>query len=111
MPKKNVGATGARIKEKREQAGMTQDELAERLGKKSGKRLISDWESDAVEPSLKIIRLIAEILNTTVAYLADGTPEDGSTPAGYRLVEEDRYVQMQEELIQYQRREIERQRA
>ncbi|MDQ1089024.1 XRE family transcriptional regulator [Siphonobacter sp. SORGH_AS_1065] len=61
----------SRIKDKRKQKGLNQDELASFLGKK-GKQVISNWESGRAEPSLSDIYRLAEILDTTPGYLVDG---------------------------------------
>lgn len=58
---------GARIKETRKKAKLSQTELARRLGKTL--RTIQKYESGEIEPSLSIIRLIAWELKTTPAYL------------------------------------------
>ena len=61
---------GKRIKECRLKKGMTQDELAEALLTK--KSTISAYENDKIDIKISILKQIAALLGTTVAYLADG---------------------------------------
>lgn len=58
---------GARIKEARKKAKLSQTELANRLGKTL--RTVQKYESGEIEPSLSVIRLIAFELKTTPAFL------------------------------------------
>jgi transcriptional regulator with XRE-family HTH domain len=51
---------GARLKELREQAGLSQKELAERAG--LGQRSVSNWEQGAREPSWPNVVALAEAL-------------------------------------------------
>lgn len=61
---------GTRIKEKRLELGLTQEELAKRLGYKS-KSTINKIEMDINDiPQSKVIAF-ADALNTTIAYLMD----------------------------------------
>jgi len=66
---------GERIKIRRIELGMTQQELAEKIGYK-GKTAISKIESDERELRQTKIRPIAEALNTTVEYIM-GWEENG----------------------------------
>lgn len=59
---------GDRIKEERERKGWTQDELAFRCGYKH-RSAISKIESSGDEVSSKKVRLMANVLGTTVSYL------------------------------------------
>lgn len=61
----------ARIKSKRNEKGLNQDELATLLGK-SGKQVISNWESGRAEPSITDLYKLAEVLGTTPSYLLSG---------------------------------------
>ena len=61
---------GQRIKERRKELGLTQEELAEKLYIK--KNTISYYENDLVDMKVSVMMEIAKVLNTTVAYLVDG---------------------------------------
>ena len=70
MERKMEKTLGMRIKECRMKMGMTQDELAEALLTK--KSTISAYENDKIDIKISILKQIAALLGTTVAYLADG---------------------------------------
>ena len=75
-----AAAMGLRIKAQRESLGLSQDELAIKLGYK-GKASISRIESGANEiPTSKLLRL-ADIMGTSVAYLM-GWASDPSAGQG-----------------------------
>ena len=59
---------GERIKLKREQSGMTQEELASKLGYKS-KTTIAKIENGTNDIVQSKVRDFAKVLNTTIAYL------------------------------------------
>ncbi|WP_250277407.1 helix-turn-helix domain-containing protein [[Clostridium] colinum] len=63
---------GERIKTLREEKGITQDELATKLGYTS-RSSIAKIESGKTDISQSKVKEIAEILNTTTSYLIDGT--------------------------------------
>lgn len=60
---------GMRIRECRMKMGMTQEELAEALLTK--KSTVSAYENDKIDIKISILKQIAALLGTTVAYLAD----------------------------------------
>ena len=60
---------GMRIRECRMKMGMTQEELAEALLIK--KSTVSAYENDKIDIKISILKQIAALLGTTVAYLAD----------------------------------------
>lgn len=68
---------GMRIKECRMKMGMTQEELAEQLFTK--KSTVSAYENDKIDIKVSVLRDIAKVLSTTVAYLVDGE-ENGLSP-------------------------------
>ena len=70
MERKMEKTIGMRIRECRVKMGMTQDELAEALLTK--KATISAYENDKIDIKISILKQIAALLGTTVAYLADG---------------------------------------
>ncbi len=55
---------GTRIKELRDASGMTQTELAERIG--VSKSVISAYEKGIRNPSHKVIQSVAEVFGTSV---------------------------------------------
>ena len=66
----DASTLGGRIKQKRIAAGLTQENLAELMYVKHG--LISQYENNAVMPSVDKLQEIAKHLETTVGYLVDG---------------------------------------
>lgn len=63
---------GNRIKECRLKAGLTQQELADRLnsrGLNTDRSTISKWETGYQEPTLTPLKYMAEILGVTLDYL------------------------------------------
>lgn len=61
---------GKRIREKRELAGLTQDQVAEYLG--VAKSAVSGWERDSAQPAFKRLDALSRKLNTSVEYLING---------------------------------------
>lgn len=106
---------GQRVRRRREQLGMSQDELAKKIDVKSGKQTISRWEQDKSEPSLSDVRKLAAALDVTYDWLVDGEESSSNAkqdlPAGYSLVPSDEYIELQRRVIQRQDQEIARQRA
>lgn len=66
----NVETLGKRIQKLRTAKGFTQEELAQKLFLSS--KTISSWEQDRTLPSLNVIVLLSEILDTTTAYFLYG---------------------------------------
>ena len=62
---------GQRIKECRKKRGMTQEELAEVLYTK--KATISVYEHDKIDIKISVLKELADILDTSVAYLTGET--------------------------------------
>lgn len=60
---------GTKIKELREKSGMTQTELADKLG--LSKSVISAYEKGIRNPSFKILPLLAQTFNVTELYFFD----------------------------------------
>lgn len=82
---------------------------------KGHKTVVSAWETGKAEPSLADVRKLAEVLETTVGWLIDGTgegelPAMQEPPVGYVLMPASEVVDMQRRLIQHQQVEIERQK-
>ncbi len=57
---------GTKIKNLREKAGMTQTELADKLG--LSKSVISAYEKGIRNPSFKVLPILAQIFNVTELY-------------------------------------------
>jgi ribosome-binding protein aMBF1 (putative translation factor) len=60
---------GQRLKAARKTAGLTQAEAAEAIGKKQN--TISSYETAAKEPSIEVIRKLADVYRTTCGKLLD----------------------------------------
>lgn len=60
---------GERIKEKREQLGLTQEEVAKQL--EISFQAVSSWERDEYKPDTKNLIKLADILNTSVSSLVE----------------------------------------
>lgn len=61
---------GQRVREARVAKGMTQEELAQKLGySDNGKGMISKIENGKVEPPISKLFSLASILNTSIVYL------------------------------------------
>ncbi|UYV35997.1 helix-turn-helix domain-containing protein [Rhodobacteraceae bacterium D3-12] len=75
----NESATlGDRITGAREAAGMTQKELAKRLGVKL--TTIRSWENDMSEPRANKLSMLAGLLNVSMRWLLEGEGEGVSAP-------------------------------
>ncbi|QKZ12229.1 helix-turn-helix domain-containing protein [Spirosoma sp. KUDC1026] len=97
---------GARLKKKRVNKGLTQDELAE-LMQKSGKAVISAWEKNRTAPCLLDIRKLAKLLDTTAAWLVDGAGDDTTRiPIGFTLIRTKELIELQRQLIKKQGQEL-----
>lgn len=75
-----VGATvGARIREVRNRAGLSQAELANALGRTQG--TVSSWEAGRRAPGLDDLVAVADALGINVGELFAGAQRNGETPA------------------------------
>jgi len=64
---------GDRIKEARERAGFTQQQLADRLGiRASGRQRVSGWETGLRTPRRDTLEKIARATGVTPAWIAYG---------------------------------------
>ena len=68
---------GDRIAQRRKELGLTQDQLAEKMGYKS-KAAISKIETNVNDITQSTIVKFAEVLNTSVAYLMGWEDESGN---------------------------------
>ena len=66
----NTYVTGAMIKHLREKSGMTQAELAERIGVSS--KTVSKWETAKGLPDISLLQPLAQALGVSVIELMNG---------------------------------------
>jgi phage repressor protein C with HTH and peptisase S24 domain len=64
---------GSRIRQKREEAGLSQERLAVIVGRTKG--AVSQWESDATRPKGDTLFKLADALNCSARWLQDGGEE------------------------------------
>jgi transcriptional regulator with XRE-family HTH domain len=72
----------ARLRAARERAGLSQRDVAERIG--ATQTMVCVWERGRYEPTLTALRRLAEIYGTTAAALIGGVNRDKSTGEGGR---------------------------
>ncbi len=65
---------GERIKQKRKELNLTQEELAEKIG--VSYQAVSKWENDASMPDTSLFPKLASVLNTNLDYLFMGKEEE-----------------------------------
>jgi Zn-dependent peptidase ImmA (M78 family)/DNA-binding XRE family transcriptional regulator len=82
MPAPIPSAVGARIRQVREGCGMTQGELALRLGR--SQTALSLWESGRRSPALEDLFAVASALGVDAASLLRGSPDKRSVRALFR---------------------------
>ncbi|QGX97828.1 helix-turn-helix domain-containing protein [Roseovarius faecimaris] len=70
---------GDRLSGAREEAGMTQQELAQRLGVKI--KTLKAWEDDLSEPRANKLSMMAGMLNVSLSWLLTGEGEGPMDPA------------------------------
>lgn len=61
---------GARIRQRREQLGLSQDDMAEKVGVR--REAVSQWERDETSPKKSRLRELAEFLRCDMGWLLDG---------------------------------------
>lgn len=66
---------GDRVAAAREELGLTQSQLANRLGVRLS--TIENWESDRSEPRANKLQMLAGILNVSIVWLLTGSGEGG----------------------------------
>ncbi|MBT8167895.1 helix-turn-helix domain-containing protein [Falsiruegeria litorea] len=71
---------GDRVAGGREAAGMTQAQLARRLGVK--KATVTGWEQDLSEPRANKLSMMAGLLNVSIMWLLTGEGDGMEAPAG-----------------------------
>lgn len=78
---------GDRVAAARENAGMTQKQLAKRLGIKLG--TLRDWEDDIAEPRANKLAMMAGLLNVSVGWVLTGEGDGVSPPLDDTLLSPD----------------------
>lgn len=74
----NVATFGDRLAGAREAAGLTQEQLAKRLGVRLTS--IQSWEDDASEPRANRLQMMAGMLNVSIRWLLTGEGEGVEGP-------------------------------
>ena len=69
---------GDRLAAARDAAGLTQDDLAQRLGVRA--KTIRDWENDFKEPRANRLQMLAALLGVSLRWLLTGEGNDVSPP-------------------------------
>jgi transcriptional regulator with XRE-family HTH domain len=69
---------GRRIAQAREEAGMSQNDLARELPGKVGAQMVSKWERGLHEPRSDTLEAIAGVLKRPVAYFMADEPQEGT---------------------------------
>ena len=64
---------GSRIRDRRKELRMSQEELAEKLY--TSKQMISSYENDKTEIKVSVLKELVVALDTTTVYLVDGVKE------------------------------------
>lgn len=80
MAAEHVERMGARIRELREKAGLTQKELAELIPGKTDSTQVSKWERGKNRPLDDTLEHIARALNCDVGVFHASEPEEASSP-------------------------------
>ncbi|MEB8387275.1 helix-turn-helix transcriptional regulator [Rhodobacteraceae bacterium KMM 6894] len=75
----DVTTFGDRLTGARERAGMTQSQLAKRLGVK--KKTLDGWENDLSDPRANHLSILAGLLNVSLLWLMSGEGEGPGDPA------------------------------
>lgn len=78
---------GKKIRQLRQKAGLTQEQLAEKLG--IGAQSVSKWENATTMPDISSLPLLAEVFGITIDDLFDLTVESRFNRIGNRLDTED----------------------
>ncbi|MGH1423511.1 MAG: helix-turn-helix domain-containing protein [Pseudooceanicola sp.] len=78
---------GDRIAGARESAGISQSELAKRLGVRLA--TLRGWENDRAEPRANKLQMMAGLLNVSLAWLLNGEGEGAPTPQDEAVISKD----------------------
>ena len=86
MPNPDKREVGMRIKQAREQTGLSQAALAKRLGTSTG--AVGQWEIGRARPAASRLQSIANVLNVTTAWLTGEIVNDAAPIPARRDEEE-----------------------
>jgi transcriptional regulator with XRE-family HTH domain len=75
---------GDRLAGAREAAGLTQTDLAQRLGVRD--KTVAAWENDATDPRANRLQMLAGMLGVSIRWLLTGEGEGLEKPADQRLL-------------------------
>ena len=81
----DVATLGDRLARAREAAGMTQSQLARRLGVKLS--TLRNWEADRSEPRANRLQMLSGLLNVSFVWLMTGMMQESSTAPEEKLPE------------------------
>ena len=81
---------GDRLAGAREEVGLTQEELAARLGIKLS--TLQDWEEDISDPRSNKLQTLSGVLNVSISWLLTGEGEGLSMPSDHESPETDRIL-------------------
>ena len=70
IKKIDISTIGGRIKKRRNNLGLSQEDLAEKLF--TSKQMISSYENNKTELKVQIVKELAVALGTTTSFLIDG---------------------------------------
>lgn len=82
-----VATFGDRLAGAREAAGLTQDQLARRLGVRL--TTVQAWEDDASEPRANRLQMMAGMLNVSIRWLLTGEGDGLDSPVAPGLLSDD----------------------
>ncbi|MDJ0859160.1 MAG: helix-turn-helix transcriptional regulator [Dinoroseobacter sp.] len=74
----DVATFGDRLATAREAAGLSQSQLARRLGVKLA--TLRGWENDVAEPRANRVQMLAGMLNVSLGWLLTGDASEGGVP-------------------------------
>ncbi|ETX28413.1 helix-turn-helix domain-containing protein [Roseivivax isoporae] len=83
----DMATFGDRLAAAREASGMTQDQLAKRLGVKL--TTLQAWEDDRAEPRANRLQMLSGLLNVSILWLLTGEGEGVGAPVDEIVPEDD----------------------
>lgn len=100
-----MDTTGKRIKTKRAEKKLSQEELALIMGKTS-KQVISNWENDKNEPNLSDLKKLALELDTTVAYLIGESEVEENSHSDTITISKDEFISLQRKALKQEEEKV-----
>lgn len=83
----DVATFGDRLAAAREAAGLSQEELAKRLGVRLSS--IKSWEDDSSEPRANRLQMMAGMLNVSIRWMLTGEGEGLEAPSDFSSLSDD----------------------